>query len=422
MQGVQQARPQEEQAPRRTAPDSSPKYTPTRSSRKSSIGGKRNTIIFIVVAVIVALGLILGYLLGGASIIVHPKYKSVNVQGTFTAKTEPAAGELGYEVLTLEADAERQVTATGKEEVTEQAQGTITIYNEYSTNSVRLVKNTRFESSDGHIFRITESAVVPGYTGDGSNKTPGTIVAKVFADEAGPEYNVAAGKFTIPGFKGDPEFDAVYGKSSDAFTGGFAGQKYIVDDADLQKTKDVLHEELQAALRSRLESERPAGFVLYESAITFSYSSLPATESTDGMATIKEHGVLQIPIFENSEFAGYLAQNTIAGYENSPISITDPSTLTFTYSTTGSSTTAMKLSDQNEITFDIRGDAELVWTFDHDKLVSDLAGKSKTALPAILSGYPAIERAEATIRPFWKSSFPDKKDDIKLDIMIGDNG
>jgi hypothetical protein len=45
-----------------------------------------------------------------------------------------------------------------------------------------------------------------------------------------------------------------------------------------------------------------------------------------------------------------------------------------------------------------------------------LAGKPKSDLPQILSVYTSISSANATLRPFWKTSFPN--DAKKIDINI----
>src|SRR3990167_8540813 len=72
---------------------------------------------------------------------------------------------------------------------------------EFSKDSFALTKNTRFEAN-GLIFRIQESATVPGYTvaADGT-VTAGTVAAKVFADTPGEEGNIAPAQFTVPGLK-----------------------------------------------------------------------------------------------------------------------------------------------------------------------------------------------------------------------------
>jgi len=407
---------------KRTVParEETVREAPKRSAQPPRKSSKKKRGWYKIIALVLLLGIIgfgSTFFFRGAEITLYPKNKEVTVEADFTAYTEPSAGQLGYEMLVLEADGERQVTASGQEEVEEHAVGSLTVYNEYSEKPIRLVKNTRFESPDGLIFRATESVVVPGYTTDEEgNKAPGTITAKVFADSTGEEYNIDPTDFTIPGFEGEPEFDGVYAKSTEAFTGGFEGAKFIIGEEELKTAEGSLHEELRDALRSRLETERPAGFVLYDDAVTFTFEELPSTDNGDGNATLKERGRLQVPLFNGEQFASYIAENTVAGYEGEDVALADPNTLSFAY--TASSTAMSNLADENEVSFKLSGTAKLVWQFDEEMLKKDIAGLAKSALPTVLSGYTAVEKAEATIRPFWKQSFPDDPEDIGLNIVL----
>lgn len=378
---------------------------------------KRIFISVIVVLIIFAAGYFVNMLLGGAEITIYPKQKDSTVQATFTAHKEPQAGELGYELLTLEANSEKQVGATGEEQVSERATGSIFIYNEFSSTPQRLIKNTRFESPEGLIFRINESVEVPGSTTDNDgNVIPGVITAEVFADGTGEQYNIGPARFTVPGLKDTPQFDGIYAESTDSFIGGFEGKRFIIDEAELQTAKQALHLELRNALLARLEEERPAGFILYDEGVTFAFDSLPSTEYGDDLATIKERARLQVPIFKTEEFASFLAQNMVAGYEGEPVVLEDPYTLTFSYPS--ATTTVSDISPLTEIDFNLKGDTRIVWYFDEEKLRTDLVGLSETALPNVLSGYPAIERAEAVVRPFWRQSFPDDPAEITVNRVI----
>ena len=51
-------------------------------------------------------------------------------------------------------------------EVNQKAQGELTVYNNYSEAPQILIKNTRFQTEDGKIFRIGDSITVPGKTGN----------------------------------------------------------------------------------------------------------------------------------------------------------------------------------------------------------------------------------------------------------------
>lgn len=355
------------------------------------------------------------FLLEETEITVNPRHREPTVNATLTAYSSPQVGELSYELMVLEADGERQVSATGQEPVSEQATGNITIYNE-TDRTERLIKNTRFESPEGLVFRIAESAVVPAASTDDSGQiVPGSVKAQVFADNAGEEYNLNPTSFTVPGYRenGFTElYENIYAESQESFRGGFDGMKFIIDEEELEASKNSLHEELREALLSRVDQERPAGFVVFDSATVFTYESQPSVESGDNMATIKEKAVLQIPIFAEDEFASYLAAATIPGYEGEPVRIENTEDLTFTYS--NSTSTEIDLRGANSIDFRLNGKPQIIWAYDTEKLKNDLAGAPKTALTTILGAYPAIEKAEAVVRPFWKRSFSSDVSDIEI--------
>ena len=388
-----------------------------RRSKKSGWSKKKIRIIAVILVVGIA-GFALTSLFRGADVTVYPKFKDVTVQAAFTAHQNPEAGQLGYELLTLEENGEAVVTATGQEEVAERARGTITVYNEFSSGPQRLIKNTRFESSNGLVYRIPESIVVPGFTRDADDTiTPGSITTEVFSDGTGEAYNIAPTRFTIPGLEGGDQFDLMYAQSAETFTGGFEGMRFILDEAELAKVQGELHEDLRTKLLERLGEERPAGTVFFEDAITFTTESLPSTQEGDNTARISEKVRLTVPVFVDTAFAGYIAQNTIAGYEGEEVRIEDTGTLTFSYP----GTTTTDISSRNSIDFGLSGNARVIWLYDQEQLQSDLVGVSKTALPSVLGKYPAIERAEAVVRPFWRRSFPDNPKHIEVTEVLEEN-
>ncbi|HLD38355.1 MAG TPA: hypothetical protein VJA20_02855, partial [Candidatus Nanoarchaeia archaeon] len=68
--------------------------------------------------------------------------------------------------------------------------------------------------------------------------------------------------------------------------------------------------------------------------------------------------------------------------------------------------------------FTIKGNVNIIWVFDEERLKQDLAGKSKAAFQTIRSGYSSIEEAEIILRPFWKRTFPDKTNKIKIERIL----
>ncbi len=382
-----------------------------------SMKRKRIMISVVVALLIIGAGVFMNVLLGGAEVTVYPKYKDVSVQAEFTAYKEPMVGDLSFELLTLEASGERQVSASGKQTVSERAVGNIFIYNA-QTATQRLIKNTRFENPDGLVFRIKESVEVPGATKDASgNLVPGVITTEVFADGTGEQYNISPSRFTVPGLKGSDQYDKIYGESTVAFTGGFEGEKYLIDENELNTAKQALHLELRNSLLERLKAERPAGFLVYDSAVTFAFDSLPSTEYGDSLATIKERARLQVPMFKEPEFAKYLAAKTIAGYEGEDVAAAEAQSLNFSYSS--GTTTTSDIANEPSLTFNLKGTTRVVWQFDENKLRTDLVGRQKTALPSVLSDEHSIERAEAVVRPFWSQSFPENSADIVIHTVVG---
>lgn len=370
----------------------------------------------VIFVLVVGGGLLASAFMGGADVTVYPKHREPNVNAVFEAKKIATADELPYEIMTLEAEGERQVTASGEEMVTSQAVGTIFIYNAQQTEPIRLVTNTRFESPDGLIFKIKDPAIVPGYTMEGDKKVPGVTTAEVYADEVGEEYNIGPSRFTVPGFKGEPEYSTIYAESTSGFTGGFNGMKFIIDDAELQVAQQALRTELRNSLLERVAAEKPAGFVMFHDSVTFTYESLPSVEYGENLATIKEKVLLRVPLFKEDTFAAFIAQATIPGYDKAPVRISDHSTFTFSY--TDATTTSSDISNATSLSFNLTGKPQIIWTYDAEKLKADLVNANKTALTSILGSYPAIERANAVIRPFWKTKFPTKIDEIEIIEVI----
>ncbi|MBX2866849.1 hypothetical protein KTR10_02765 [Candidatus Kaiserbacteria bacterium] len=403
-------------APQRAErPARQPKPRPTYGRIGS---GKNRTPLFVggVAVLIIVVAVLIAGALGGATVQITPKTQDVTIDTAVTASPDTAGG-LSYELLTLEAEGERQVSVSGSEEVSEQATGTITIYNEYSTSVQRLIKNTRFESPEGLIYRIQESVVVPGITKDSEGNTiAGSIEAEVFADAPGEAYNIGPSRFTIPGLEGSDQYDRMYAESTNAFTGGFEGEQYLIDGGDLTTAQTALHGELEEALRVRLEEERPLGFTLFDDAVTFAYDTLPSADAGEGKATIRERVRLVVPLFKDESFAQFVAQNTIADYKDEPVLLQNIDSLSFTY---GEDTAQVAdISTAASISFTLAGKATLIWQFDEAALREDLTGVSRALLLSVLSEYPAILRAEAKIHPFWRKSFPDNSDDITFETTI----
>jgi len=368
---------------------------------------------FVAIIVIVVLVLAFSLLFSGAKLVITPRQSDTLVDARFNAAINADVGELTYEIMTIEKDFSKKIPATGKEEIEEKASGKIIVFNDFNTSNQRLIKNTRFETPEGLIYRIDKSVTVPGQKTENGEKVPGSIEVTVYADEVGDKYNIGLTDFTIPGFEGSPRFDSFYARSNTPMTGGFVGEKLSADPDDLAVAREEIHEELQKQLFSEAYSQKPDEFYLFEDTIFVEFKSEPSIESGDEVEVV-EKAILYGVLFNKEKFASHIAKNTIALFDDESVEISDINTLAVTVS---DKDTARPWEDE-EFEFTVGGNTHIVWTFDERKLKEDLAGRAKAALTTVLSGYPSIEQAEVVLRPFWKRSFPDNIDKIRIEQIL----
>jgi hypothetical protein len=201
----------------------------------------------------VALILIVGSLVvlasfTNAKVIVIPSSTSASIAGDEFTSTF-TSGDLPYETVTVTKTVSGTVPAESTETVNDPAQGPITIYNAQS-NPQTLIKNTRFASADGHVFRIHDSVSVPA----GSATAPGSVQVVAYADVGGDSYNIPATTFTVPGLSGSKAFTLVTAKSAAPMTGGFSGSRPSVSQA----TRDAQNQKNQAALLKSMTDDASA--------------------------------------------------------------------------------------------------------------------------------------------------------------------
>lgn len=154
--------------------------------------------------------------------------------------------------------------ATGKSVKEVKAEGIIRIFNDYSTSSQSLVATTRFVSDEGKLFKLVQGTVVPGQKMENGKLVSGTIDVLVRADIAGPDYNIGASTFSIPGFAGTPRYTAFYAKSSSVMTGGFKGDSLSVSEQDLENAKKSLMAKAKAKIDEVFRNRALPGLVLVQ--------------------------------------------------------------------------------------------------------------------------------------------------------------
>lgn len=384
-------------------------------------GFRKYTIWVVVVAAVFFLSLFFySVVFSGVVITVTPRHQDVSVGATFLAHKRALDNqvELPFDTMTIEETAEKIVPATSSETVHQKASGEIIVYNNYNTKSQKLVKNTRFETSDGKIYRLQKSIMVPGKTGSGTGAVPGSVSATVYADGEGEAFNVGLVDFTIPGLKGSPMYAGFYARSKTPMSGGFSGVQKIVSSTDKQAAEIELKKIAQDKAIQRIHQEKPQGFVLYNDGISIAFideSNQAAKTSTAAANTVtmRMRAILRGIIFNEQDLSRYIAGKTIDNFDGSAVKIPNLGTLNFSLL----NKETVSLADAQSISFELSGPASVIWAVDQGSLRDKLAGTSKIDFQKIMSGFLNVERAEVSIKPFWQTNFPANGEKIKIEMI-----
>lgn len=366
-----------------------------------------------VVVACAIIGLLLSTVFEGATVTLTPKTVAVTVPQTLTAVPNGPTGSLLYQTITATQYATTSVNANGSQQVSRAATGMVTLFNTYSAAPQSLVANTRLTTTDGKIYRIKDAVTIPGVVtkADGS-QAPGTVTVSVTADKPGADYNQSAPiQMNIVGFKGSPKYTKFLAQSQGSIGGGLVGNVPAAAPADMANAQNTLKQQLDASIRSAAVSQVPDGFVAVNGSLGVTYTDINQSQGSGSSITLSEGVTATVAILRVADLANALAKQAFSDYKGEPVAFADLSKVTVSLVTSGSSNMTGPLA------ITVGGTPTLVWQFDHDALKQALLGKNKSDFPSIIKGYePAVAKAEASIRPFWKATFPSNPD--KLTVLI----
>lgn len=336
-----------------------------------------------------------------ATVTVERNAFSVSVAETYEASPDGAL--LSFTTKEAEGEATTNIPQTGSTAVEERASGTIVVYNEYSTGNQRLITNTRFETPEGLIYRIKSPVVVPGYTTKDGKKVPGTIEATVYADEAGDSYNSAATTFTIPGLKGTAQFETMYARSKGSLSGGFVGNRAVVEKSVRDAAIAELKLEAERKAREQMDKNIRSNEIVLAGTVTVDFIELPDIAG-EGSATVGVRAIARTPAFSQSQLAQVIATEGGIVYTGE-LMIQNSDQLAL----------LVKPSEkEGNLTVTISGEVHMVGVYDQEKLIKDLAGKDQRAVGLVLSGYPAIADMQISVYPLWRGTIPESVEKIKV--------
>lgn len=366
----------------------------------------KNTIIFIVATVIViATVILLTYVFDSAKVTIIPKYKDVeNLNRSYVISAKGTEGTIPYILATTTVTKSKKLPVSESKLVESKASGKVIIFNNFDENEQKLLKNTRFQSNAGKIYRINQSVTVPGKRGT----TPGSIEVTVYADGTGAEYNSGPSDFTIPGFKGSTRYALFYGRSNGPLSGGASGNVSLVSKPDLDGAKDELAIEINKTIQESFKEVKRDGYTPLVDAVKIIYedNEKDLVTGQSSTYTLTAHGYM--PLADEKVLAVAVA-STITNYNNEPVRLEYVNTLSFTPKDTST------IGTDKDTDILIEGNPRVVWLTDFEAVKELLLDKSKSEFTAIMSGIPSIDRASNSFFPMWLSTFPSKVSSIKVE-------
>ena len=333
------------------------------------------------------------------TVTVDPRIKDVALAGL----------KIPGESFALKNTFESRFPASGTKDAEEKARGVIRIYNAYSTASQFLIKNTRFQTPDGKIFRLIDNVTVPPGKMVSGKFTPSSIDAKVIADKAGEAYNIpATPKFTIPGFAGTPKFTGFYGVSTGAMTGGFIGTVTYPTSEELVKAEAEFAKTSEAALADKLLRQVPEELIMVEGARSFRFltKTVDTFAGGDKKFGIKGEGELRIVAFKESDLTVLLSKLG-ANAVGSEKELLD--------SSTSRGKGQLAIGSSSVLTFPVSVASLFVEHFDVASLQKLFAGKTQEEIGQLqiagMKGSP-----EVSVRPFWIRRVPKNPERVSVNF------
>lgn len=371
----------------------------------------------LLVAACAVLGLLLSTIFEGATVTVSAKSAVIPVPQKLLAEPNGPTGTLPYQTLTATQSASTSVAQSGTQHVSRAATGVVVIYNTYSAAPQPLVANTRLITADKKIYRIKTAITVPGAAKktDGT-LTPGSATVSVYADQPGTAYNTPDNtQMHIAGFAGDPRYDKFVVQSQGPISGGFVGDEAAIAPDDLTTAQNTLKRQLDESIRSIATSQVPSGFMAVNGSLGISYTDIAQAPGPDNTVILTQGVSATLVLIRESDLAVALAKAAVNGYAGDPVDLADVSVVDLSLGQSAASSTG-------PLNLVVGGSPTLVWQLDAAALKQALLGQKKSDFSTILQPFGNALQCDkshpctASIRPFWKATFP--KDPNKLTLSV----
>lgn len=325
-----------------------------------------------------------------------------DIPTVFSARTtsvDTAANIVPAKTIEVNKSTTVEMPATGKPQATDRATGTITISNRLASPQ-RLVTRTRFQSSDGKVYRIQSGVTVPG---------GGSVKATVVADAPGEEGNLPAGtSLTLVAIANS----AVTAQSDSAITAVPAGSGTAVSSADVDAARVAVAQKAAAEGVGDARSKLAVGYKLDDKTVNTNVTDGNPTPPTGTEATKFTYSATVHITYFTYEEAGLqkLITEDLQGKVPPGSSLTDAAPeLKF----------AASQSSTDSLTGTFRAIAAAAPSISNEKIEEDIAGKTPEEAERTLIESGQAQQAKVVLSPFWIRHVPGAAKRIQVRYSAG---
>src|SRR3989338_1238365 len=331
-------------------------------------GARKNSPMIWVIALVSLCALFVAFstLFVGATITVTPKSIPFSLDKELFTAEKDSTGTLAYQTMVVAGLKTLPVDTKESKETSSRAEGTVTIFNAFSSKLVNLLIDTRLESPKGIIYKTKKAVAIPGLKIENGTTIPGQINVDVYADIAGTQGNDSLTDFVVLGFKGTPKETKIYGRSTTPLTGGIVGLVHTVSSEEYKTSYESLRHNLENDLQEKLRAEVPERFFIVPGSIAYTTTNIP-TEPYGENATINllEEGSLSAYIIDREQLSSKIAEG-ILGARDAPYDVIIPEIEKLNFTIEPSSE-----KDIDKLFIRISGESEIVWNIDAEKIAYD---------------------------------------------------
>lgn len=415
-----------------------PRFTIVSPNRHALIGLVSISLVILLVIIYVALPGVTIYLTPSASVL----EKSANIvladyqKNRSELETTPEHMIASYPISTTTKKT-IDFMATGKKfsDRNANASGKLTIINTVATEWP-LIPQTRFQTKEGIVFRISDYVTVPPAT----NAGPGKIEAFVVADPVdanglvvGENGNIPPSRFFLPGLRGDSQ-SKLYAESYESMKGGVTDFISYITNEDIEASKNKLRDELMkgglnelkaaVAEKNRMTEDTNADYILLEGENSVKVSEPAITVPPDlenkevKSFSISGEATTSGVYYDRKEMSEMLKKELML--KKSPqkelVRVNEDS-VTYRIFERDVNTGKVKVTanikgiEQYEINPDKENGARLL-----KKIKDHILGKNVKEAEAYIQNLPEINKVEIKSWPMWAPVIPSIPDNIKFEI------